>query len=192
MPATRRNSDGVIPVRRRKPQERWRGPRIRLGTRVGRWTPPSRRESWRSAEHAPARPVQTRYPVLDGVAVHRTPRRAGRSPDITSAASVEQRFRRFTDEEIRFDAASGRYVLGPIEQPDGSFPDPNFHMLRMNASAVFRWEYLPGSTIFLVWQHEQRNPIETFEVRQLERLGDLFSDQSTGIFLIKVSHWLGS
>jgi hypothetical protein len=46
--------------------------------------------------------------------------------------------------------------------PDGagparpfSFANPDFNQLSLRGTAVFRWEYRPGSTIYLVWSHRR-------------------------------------
>ena len=56
---------------------------------------------------------------------------------------------------------------------------------------VFRWEYRPGSTLFLVWSQgrEDTAPVEgTGSFR--DDLGDLFGRRANDSFLVKVSYWL--
>ena len=38
---------------------------------------------------------------------------------------------------------------------DYSFADRDFNVRSLIGNAVLRWEYRPGSTIFLVWQRQQ-------------------------------------
>jgi hypothetical protein len=64
----------------------------------------------------------------------------------------------------------------------------NFKQFRSNA--VLRWEYQPGSTIFLVWTQGRQDSESAYGTRTLRgdfrRLFDLHPDNT---FLIKVSHW---
>ncbi len=76
-------------------------------------------------------------------------------------------------------------------ETDYSFRDKDFNVRSLVGNAVLRWEYLPGSTMFLVWQRRQAGRVMVgdfdFE-RDLEALWDAPSDDR---FMIKVNYWLG-
>ena len=65
----------------------------------------------------------------------------------------------------------------------------NFQEFRSNV--VFRWEYRPGSTLFLVWSQgrEAESDVEGTESFRGD-LRDLFSQRANNTFLVKVSYWL--
>jgi len=65
--------------------------------------------------------------------------------------------------------------------------DFNFKSLRGNA--VFRWEYLPGSTLFLVWTQERTayDPSGDFNFRR--DFSRLTSAEADNIFLAKLSYY---
>jgi hypothetical protein len=69
--------------------------------------------------------------------------------------------------------------------------DASFNVKQLNASAVARWEYRPGSTVFLVWtqgrDQEDRNPGSFKPVRDFK---DLFAARPDNTFLIKASYWM--
>ncbi|MEO8577577.1 MAG: DUF5916 domain-containing protein, partial [Gemmatimonadales bacterium] len=68
-------------------------------------------------------------------------------------------------------------------------PDFNFRSLR--GTAVVRWEYRPGSTLFLVWT-QQREGFDDFGDFQFGRdRSALFRDRPTNIFQVKATYWLG-
>jgi hypothetical protein len=76
-----------------------------------------------------------------------------------------------------------RFTPYTAETPE----DFNFKQFRSNT--VLRWEYRPGSVLFLVWQQGRqdfRNP-GSFEVGR--DVGDLFATRSDNTFLIKASYW---
>jgi hypothetical protein len=82
--------------------------------------------------------------------------------------------------------------------PDGSGPaaaftvqnqDFNFRSLRGNL--VFRWEYIPGSTLFFVWTQD-RNAFERIGSFEFGRdSGALFDAPADNVFLIKATYWMG-
>jgi hypothetical protein len=76
--------------------------------------------------------------------------------------------------------------------------DFNFRSLRSNA--VFRWEWRPGSTLYLVWQQSREGTLTASDptlpytrVGNFEfgrETGDLFGMRPDNILLIKASYWL--
>jgi len=72
-----------------------------------------------------------------------------------------------------------------------SFDDPDFNFRSLRGNLVFRWEYRPGSTLFLVWTQDRNSTeaIGDFDVsRDFDALLDADSDH---VFLIKATYWLG-
>ncbi|MEO8293949.1 MAG: DUF5916 domain-containing protein [Gemmatimonadota bacterium] len=65
----------------------------------------------------------------------------------------------------------------------------NFKQFRSNV--VFRWEYRPGSTLFLVWS-QGRQAFNNLEGDHSFRgdFTDLFGQRADDVFLLKVSYWL--
>jgi uncharacterized protein DUF5916/cellulose/xylan binding protein with CBM9 domain len=85
-----------------------------------------------------------------------------------------------------------------VVDPDGagpadtlSFADPNFNFRSLRGNAVMRWEFRPGSTLYLVWT-QSRSDQQTVSDFNLDRdLGALRATQPENIFLVKVSYWIG-
>jgi hypothetical protein len=70
--------------------------------------------------------------------------------------------------------------------------DPGgFNFKAFQSNMVFRWEYNPGSTLFLVWNQGRQgfNPIEGNQSFNGD-VRDLFSLHPANTFLVKVSYWL--
>jgi hypothetical protein len=74
---------------------------------------------------------------------------------------------------------------------DYSFSDRDFNQRSLIGNVVLRWEYRPGSTIFLVWQHEQLQRVDVGDFALGRDLGALFAAPSSDAFIIKVNYWLG-
>jgi hypothetical protein len=72
-----------------------------------------------------------------------------------------------------------------------TLPNPDFNFRSLRGSAVLRWEYRPGSTLFLVWQ-QQRSGQEAFGDFALSRdAGAVFREHPDNVFVIKASYWIG-
>ena len=61
---------------------------------------------------------------------------------------------------------------------------------QLNTNAVLRWEYRPGSAIFLVWQQGRfRDTGRASDYDTAEDFDDLFALHPNNTFLIKASYW---
>jgi hypothetical protein len=74
---------------------------------------------------------------------------------------------------------------------DYSFGDRDFNIRSLVGNAVLRWEYLPGSTIFLVWQRRQAGSVQVGDFDFRRDLDALLAAESDDRFMIKVNYWLG-
>ncbi|HEU4748852.1 MAG TPA: DUF5916 domain-containing protein, partial [Gemmatimonadaceae bacterium] len=87
--------------------------------------------------------------------------------------------------------ANGRvYPTGQASGgPSFELPAPDFNVRSLRGNAVARWEWRPGSTLYLAWQQtrEDFEPIGDFGFGR--DLGALFSTSPDNIFLVKVSYW---
>lgn len=84
-----------------------------------------------------------------------------------------------------YDGRYQPYADAAVADDPGGF---NFKQFRSNV--VFRWEYRPGSTLFLVWSQgrEHSLPLEGDKSFGGD-LGDLFRQRANNTFLVKVSYW---
>lgn len=67
-----------------------------------------------------------------------------------------------------------------------------FNFKAFNSNVVYRWEYRPGSTLFLVWSQGRFPSTPSVEGTGTFRdnLSDLFRARAEDRFLVKVSYWL--
>ena len=74
--------------------------------------------------------------------------------------------------------------------PYGNGASPaGFNFRQFNSNAVVRWEYRPGSTLFLVWQQGRDSRDTTGEFRVARDYRDLFRAHPNNTLLIKASYW---
>ena len=89
---------------------------------------------------------------------------------------------------------SGGFTVDPdAGGPASAFTvgDQNFNFRSLRANLVFRWEYRPGSTLFLVWQQARSGavPIGTFDFGR--DVGAIFDNPATNVLAVKATWWLG-
>ena len=83
-------------------------------------------------------------------------------------------------------------VADSLGAPRYSFTDQTFTLRSLRGNAVLRWEYRPGSTLYLVWTHTSQLPdLARGSIDFNEDASALFHGPSENIFLVKVSYWLG-
>ena len=71
---------------------------------------------------------------------------------------------------------------------DFSFDDPDFSFVQFRSNLVIRWEYIPGSEIFLVWSQDISQDGDPSQ-GLLNGLSDnIFGQQPQNIFLLKATY----
>jgi hypothetical protein len=70
------------------------------------------------------------------------------------------------------------------------FVSPGFNEAVLNANVLLRWEYVPGSTLYLVWTQERFGDTGVFGTGFDRRLEDAFALPHDDVLLLKVSYWL--
>ena len=70
-----------------------------------------------------------------------------------------------------------------------SFNDRDFNVQSLIGNIVLRWEYRPGSTVFLVWQRSQEDQQGTGDFEFGRDLRSLINAPAQNAFMIKVNYW---
>jgi len=85
-----------------------------------------------------------------------------------------------------------------VIDPDGSGPAPAFSLAEqdflvrsLRGNAVLRWEYRPGSTLFLVWQQQRQGGANYADLSATRDVFSPLRDPARNVFLLKLSYWLG-
>jgi hypothetical protein len=104
------------------------------------------------------------------------------------AKKLADRVLLFTSDQIK--RVSGDYLIDQDldGQTDYSFGDPDFSFVQFRSNLVLRWEYIPGSELFLVWSQGA-----TGNADPIDRLGYSLKDQILrqkldNTFLIKATY----
>ncbi|MCU0285145.1 MAG: carbohydrate binding family 9 domain-containing protein [Acidobacteria bacterium] len=106
------------------------------------------------------------------------------------AGRFNDRFQSFSADEISFNPGEELFYFD--ENGDGKFdystaqPDFNFRQFRSNL--VIRWEYKPGSIIFLIWSQGRTEGLSTGNFSFRDDFRDLFKVPPHNVFLLKFSY----
>jgi len=107
------------------------------------------------------------------------------------ADAYRSRFRPFAPESVRL--AGDRYALD--EDGDGAadyeIDPPDFDVREFNSTLVARWEYRPGSLVYLVWSQARSDDVlRAGDGLSFRRgLGQTFDVPAHDVFLVKFSKW---
>ncbi len=90
------------------------------------------------------------------------------------------------------DGANRRYIdFDGDGVTDYGFNDRDFSVRSLIGNAVLRWEYRPGSTVFLVWQRQQSDRARFGRLDVGRDLGAMLRAPAENVFMIKVNYWIG-
>ena len=107
------------------------------------------------------------------------------------AKEYDDRFQVYQPNQLTLD--NNRYLVD--ENADGitdySFGKPDFNFVQFRSNLIVRWEYKPGSELYLVWSQgntaaDAFNDLDTPIFQSL--FENAFADQSRNIFLIKCTY----
>jgi hypothetical protein len=74
-------------------------------------------------------------------------------------------------------------------QVDYSFGNPDFNYDQFRSNLVFRWEYRPGSQLYLVWSQDRTSYLTPGNNSVNDALGSLKGVFPNNVFLIKLNYW---
>jgi hypothetical protein len=106
------------------------------------------------------------------------------------ADNLNDRFYQYQPNEISFDTASNSYIVdeGANGTVNYSFRNPDFAFVQFRSNLVLRWEYIPGSELFLVWSQGTTGFGNTRDhlLRSLDN--QILGQQPENIFLMKFTY----
>lgn len=100
------------------------------------------------------------------------------------------RFHKYSSQEIQFDNENNTYDIDDnIDgKTDYTIENPDFNFFQFRSNLVFRWEFIPGSTIFLVWSQGRTGSNELGNFNFKRGINDLYSVYPEDVALLKVSY----
>jgi hypothetical protein len=73
--------------------------------------------------------------------------------------------------------------------PSYQFDDPNFNFRSLRGNAVLRWEFRPGSIVYLVWTQSRTDNENLGDFQLNHSLNRLVTAQPDNIFMVKFTYW---
>jgi hypothetical protein len=114
--------------------------------------------------------------------------------EFAAPRSLEKRIYGVDIGTIEYRGGDDRYVV----DPDGagpaapfSFSDPDFTSGALRGTAVLRWEYRPGSTLFFVWTQHRSSDDPSASFGSDRAWNAVFDQRPVNIFQVKLTYWIG-
>ncbi len=79
---------------------------------------------------------------------------------------------------------------GPGPATPFTFSSPDFNVRSLRGSAVLRWEFRPGSALFVVWNENRDDAEPVGDFRPGRDFSRLLKGDSDDVVLVKISYWL--
>ena len=71
---------------------------------------------------------------------------------------------------------------------DYSFSNPDFSFVQFNSNLVLRWEYIPGSELFLVWSQGVKSSVSSSDGLFEGFETGILDERPQNIFLLKATY----
>lgn len=109
----------------------------------------------------------------------------------SKADKFMDRYHDFSTGELSFNATDNRYEIDEDRNgsTDYSFDNLDFNFRQFRSNLVIRWEYLPGSTLFLVWSQGRTSTDTEGSFKYGNDMKELFGIEPHNVFLVKFSYW---
>lgn len=105
-----------------------------------------------------------------------------------TAERLDDRFYAYNPDQVNFNQGQYEFDENQDGQSDYSFNNPDFNVVQFNSNLVMRWEYIPGSELFLVWSQGLRSNLDS-GLSLLDGFeSGIIDQQPQNIFLIKATY----
>ncbi|MBN1819387.1 MAG: carbohydrate binding family 9 domain-containing protein [Prolixibacteraceae bacterium] len=109
----------------------------------------------------------------------------------SKAGNLEDRYHLYGSDQISFNSDTYYIDENRDNSNDYSFGKPDFNVKEFLSNLVLRWEYKPGSTLFLVWTQNRSGYVNDGSFNFSDDFSGIFDEKPYNIFLVKLSYRLG-
>jgi hypothetical protein len=102
-----------------------------------------------------------------------------------SNRSLSQRYESLTQMGL----INGQYTFKDDGGRIYTFANPDFNFQEFHSNLVGRWEFRPGSTLYLVWTNTRSLRTNKYEESIWKSFGDILGVKSQNVFMVKFSYW---
>jgi hypothetical protein len=110
------------------------------------------------------------------------------------ASRFSDRFHTYTNDQISRSGDSFNIDENSDGTTDYSFNNSDFDVQEFLSNLVVRWEYSPGSSLYLVWSQTRTSSGNSGSLDVMKDLGNLFStidNKPHNVFLVKFTYRFG-
>ncbi len=107
------------------------------------------------------------------------------------AEKLTDRYQEYTPFEIRYNKLAETYTVTEQDFGSVSFDQPDFNVKEFLSNLVIRWEYNPGSTLYLVWSQNRSSDNKDGSFDLDRDIDQLFTTKAHDVFLVKLSYRFG-
>lgn len=103
---------------------------------------------------------------------------------------ISQQYHIYNNNEISYDEANNKYLIDETGNgiTDYTFGNPDFSFFEFRSNLVIRWEYIPGSTAYLVWSQGRTGDHPNGQFSLSDNINRLSLLTPSNTFLLKVSY----
>ena len=107
------------------------------------------------------------------------------------ADDFEEQFILLNNSQIGYDAVTDQYAvhLSDPVNPDYTMSNPDFNYLDFRSNLVGRWEFKPGSALYLVWTQRRYGDSDISDYSVPGNFRKIYSIFPGNVFLIKLNYW---
>ncbi len=104
--------------------------------------------------------------------------------------NFNSQFYKYTGNQIQYNAESNQYQISDPAFPGSTFTldNPDFSVVEFRSNLVLRWEFVPGSTLYLVWSQSNSDSNSIGDFNFKSNWTTLVQAKPTNIFLLKFSY----
>lgn len=105
------------------------------------------------------------------------------------AENYDDRWHIFSGSEISLQDGYYHLLIPGSGGEEITFENPDFNFRQFRSNLVLRWEYLPGSILYLVWTNGINDTSSDGYLSLGNDIRSLFNADSKNAFMIKLSYW---
>lgn len=104
--------------------------------------------------------------------------------------NFNSQFYQYSGNQIVYDAVNNQYQIHDPANPGSTITldNPDFSVVEFRSNMVLRWEFVPGSTLYLVWAQSTDNSTSQGVFNFNDNLKTLVDTKATNVFLVKFSY----
>ena len=108
------------------------------------------------------------------------------------AGTFAERLTPYADAQVGYDSGDDAYDVDANGDgtTDFRFGNPDFTLRELRSNVVLRWEYRPGSALFVVWSQGRSGASNDGRFRLGSDLAELFRASGTNTLTVKLVYWI--